>query len=90
MPRPQGAGGGGGGRLVFRQRAGAGASAGADAEARPVVVRLSPEEAFYMAHQMDCLTVHGAERGAPPGRPLARRRAPAGRARMATAKAGPG
>jgi hypothetical protein len=32
-----------------------------------VVVRLSPEEAFYMAHRMDCLTVHGVERGVPPG-----------------------
>jgi tRNA-splicing endonuclease subunit Sen2 len=46
----------------------AGASSGArDAETRPVVVRLSPEEAFYMAHRMDCLTVHGVERGVPPG-----------------------
>ena len=48
--------------------AAAGASSGTrDAETRPVVVRLSPEEAFYMAHRMDCLTVHGVERGVPPG-----------------------
>ena len=41
-----------------------------DAETRPVVVRLSPEEAFYMVHRMDCLVVHGVERGVPPGEPV--------------------
>jgi tRNA-splicing endonuclease subunit Sen2 len=39
----------------------------ADDAANPVLVRLSPEEAFYMVHHMDCLTVHGVERGVPPG-----------------------
>ena len=63
---------------VFANALGAGASAGADAEARPVVVRLSPEEAFYMAHQMDCLTVHGVERGAPPGEAVSSPAASAG------------
>lgn len=53
---------------VFVNALGAPTTPGArDAETRPVVTRLSPEEAFYMAHRMDCLTVHSVERGVPPG-----------------------
>ena len=70
---------------VFANALGAGAGAGAGLG--PVVVRLSPEEAFYIAHQMDCLTVHGVERGAPP-EPSRARRAPAGGADGG--RAGPG
>ena len=33
----------------------------------PVVVRLSAEETFYLAHTLGCLTVHSVERGTPPG-----------------------
>ena len=54
---------------VFRNVLGDDASGGCDGDAEtPVVVRLSPEEAFYMAHTLDCLTVHAeAERGTPLG-----------------------
>ena len=51
---------------VFFNRLGSAAS-GANDAANPVVVRLSPEETFYMAHIVDCLTVHSVEKGVPPG-----------------------
>ena len=65
MPRPKDPARAAAGVPVFSNALGNGDPV--DPDDVPVVVRLSAEETFYLAHTLGCLTVHSVERGTPPG-----------------------